>query len=768
MKDEPDYDLYFKITNHFVEKPKEGCYVCKCNKGYYHSVPSDLKKNLKCPYCSKDLGTKRDDYFRIFKDNEKLEEMKQNENDLKKLDEINYMTLDQFKAKYIQKSFNNDKGLPIIGKNYFKKENKIIRNLSPISYRLLNYILYSHLFFARISTKIDKFDRYLPKGMNWIETLSESWNLLKNELKNKKIDRIDIFINYTFKDLFNKLHAKENIDYYDELIEFEKDLEEMIKEKVKLVQKECEKYKQLMNEINEDNNSSINLLKEKYVSQNYISLKNDFPFYENFYYSDYLDKNNLSEKLNDKNKNKYPVLIKYIENKNINEYDNNEDNYSLDKLYLFNSALNLFSEKYSHQITRKYAEKKLLKDDEIYKNKRNKKLIDDFIKFYNKLQLKDSNGNNIELSQKNRLCDFFIDDSNEIGKTYKNIYIIFINKQNEEIETFNKKNMNIDKINVQQIKEDEIFTLNVHEKFSFILFNSSYREIIDNKKYEKYSQYIIDFDSIEKAMTDLLLKNKKLLNEDIFEFSYHQETFSYEVNDLITTFKNNYGTIEINTDDEKVLKKFFKSNEINKIKCKILINDFITLLQYLNDLKKNDNDTNITEQSPISEVLKLLKDKISKDFLEIFKDKKNKIIVKKTIEIFKYFLKLINKNIKEEIKLYQEELEDEMEYLDDDIRKELEDKKHMLDEYYKGNPLIKKKDFAYAIQLFMALVLFREEDKKHKIQYNIENIINYLRKPDFWENEIYNNKKFQKNLYDLKIINIKINQIIWLYNYLDH
>ena len=73
------------------------------------------------------------------------------------------MTLNEFKEKYIQILFNKEKGLPIIDENYFKKDNKIIRNLSQISYRLLNYILYSHLFFARIFTKANKFDNYLPK-----------------------------------------------------------------------------------------------------------------------------------------------------------------------------------------------------------------------------------------------------------------------------------------------------------------------------------------------------------------------------------------------------------------------------------------------------------------------------------------------------------------------------------------------------------------------------------------------------------------------------
>ena len=66
----------------------------------------------------------------------------------------------------------------------------------------------------------------------------------------------------------------------------------------------------------------------------------------------------------------------------------------------------------------------------------------------------------------------------------------------------------------------------------------------------------------------------------------------------------------------------------------------------------------------------------------------------------------------------------------------------------------------------MTLVLFREKDKKNKIKCNNHNIFNYLKAKDFWDNEIYNNDKFKKNIYELRIINVQINQIIWLYNYL--
>ena len=46
-------------------------------------------------------------------------------------------------------------------------------------------------------------------------------------------------------------------------------------------------------------------------------------------------------------------------------------------------------------------------------------------------------------------------------------------------------------------------------------FNPSYRKIVDTKKYENYKEYEINLDSTETKMTNLLLKNKKLLNNRI-------------------------------------------------------------------------------------------------------------------------------------------------------------------------------------------------------------------------------------------------------------
>ena len=114
------------------------------------------------------------------------------------------MTLKEFEEKYINKLYERDKGLPSnIDKNFYLRDNKIIRNLSQVSFRLLNFILYSHLFFARIFTNLERFDSYKPldnnKVMSWGEILNESFILLKKELSKNGIHSIDIFMNFIFK-----------------------------------------------------------------------------------------------------------------------------------------------------------------------------------------------------------------------------------------------------------------------------------------------------------------------------------------------------------------------------------------------------------------------------------------------------------------------------------------------------------------------------------------------------------------------------------------
>ena len=460
--------VYSNIINHFKSKPDEGCYVCLCEKWYYHSVPSGFpgkgELNMKCPKCSGKIGSyendkkvisivKRDNYYRILKDKDEFEKIDNDKNKRSKMREINYLTLQEFKDKYINNSIENEKGVYITDRNNFINDDKIIRNLSQISYRLLNYILYSHLFFARLITDKNDFNKYLPQGMSWVDILNECWKLLKKELLKENIDSIEKFLNFIFIEIFPMLNEAKNIDKFEELTELEENLESKIQTIIKKYKEESNKNKNKKDD--EDKTSFINILKEKYVS--YYYPKKDFPFYDYFYYADYLNEIYINEKLKYTDENKYPILKAYLESKLKDNSDKKKNKYSLDNLNLFNKVLNLINEEYFNNISREDAERLKLKEVDVYSN--NVELFNNFIKYYNSLGMKDNKGNTIKLSENNSLCDFFLDDDNIIGRTYKDIYKKFIKEQNEKIEKLlDMKNEMKNRINIQKINEDEIFT----------------------------------------------------------------------------------------------------------------------------------------------------------------------------------------------------------------------------------------------------------------------------------------------------------------------
>ena len=123
--------------------------------------------------------------------------------------------------------------------------------------------------------------------------------------------------------------------------------------------------------------------------------------------------------------------MKNKEQKNEDDDEVGEDKYSLDNLNDFNKALNLFNEVYSNQITRDVAERQKINTSDIYRDEKNAKLIDDFIELYNSFEIKDDEGNNLELDkEKNSIIDFLLIDDNKYGKSYKKIYKEFIIRQN--------------------------------------------------------------------------------------------------------------------------------------------------------------------------------------------------------------------------------------------------------------------------------------------------------------------------------------------------
>ena len=763
--------VFTQIINHFKIIPEEGCFVCLCDKLFYHSVPSGFpgknELNMKCRHCKKDIGSREKDgkivtvkrkdgtfskvnkYIRIFKDKKEVDDNKN------RLDEIDYMTLDEFKEKYMKPSFKNETGILITDKNNFRNDQKVVRNLSQITYRLLNYILYCHLFFAKLLTNKSYFDDYKPEGLEWEEILKESWERLEKELINIKIDSIEKFMNYIFVYLFPKLNKIKCIDKdnYDKLIEVEDKLESEIQTLINEYKKDSKDFI-----IDGDENSFINLLTEKFGPEQYKDNFEKYPFYEFFYYTNYLDDKYLLEKIKDEDENKYSVLRMYLNNRINSQSDKNKDKDIFDGVSEFNDALNLLSEKYSNNISKEEAEKIVLKDTDLYK--KNSQKFDKFIEFYKSVNLEEIK-HKLNLTKENKLCDFFIHDDNKYGKNYEIIYKYIIKIQNENLKNLYEKKGIYDlsdrnKINVQQLDQNGIFNLKLPENISFldILFNLSYRRMLDlyPNGYNIYREYAINYEQIEETITDLLLYNKQLLNESdeknetITKFIYNNELFSNQISNDITTLKIKYKDI-IELEDKAIIYKFCKENNtVNDY----IIKDFLKFIKFLNNYKKENNNQNyiINKDTKIEDILDKVED-ISEYFINIFKDNKT-LTVGKTTEIFDFYLKCIYDDISSEIRNYQEKLDE----------KSLK----MIDSFFKKARNISKEDLAYSLRLFMTIVLFLEGNKEQKIKLNKSNILTYIIRPqDLWKKKISDDEKCLKDLNELMAMKIPINKIIYFY-----
>lgn len=146
------------------------------------SAPGIFDKKDRCSKCRKNIGIGSDGFFRVFKN--------ENEKNNFQYYQKNSITLEQFYDNYIKEIYQNEgTGILKISKKHFENINKKIRGLSHISYRILSFILYSHLLFSEELGYIQSKDcqNYLPNDIDkFIDMINKNWEILEIELKDKK------------------------------------------------------------------------------------------------------------------------------------------------------------------------------------------------------------------------------------------------------------------------------------------------------------------------------------------------------------------------------------------------------------------------------------------------------------------------------------------------------------------------------------------------------------------------------------------------------
>ena len=774
------YDCYSKIKKYLNENPSNhGVYICTCNKdlenkeifmefiggsGYHEKIeidePESIEENekiRKCKYCGQPIGNdgnqnsffERESYYRVFKNKQDLEKETKNKINGK------CITIDEFYEEFITEKLENDsKGVNASKKSHFDKLDKPIRNQSQLCYRLMNLILYSHLF-TNVLFKNDE-EIFAYEGLTYLDYIQGNWDKLKIILDNRGIN-IYIFMNVIFKDLFNFLSKQKQIDNYKKLLEIEKEIEEIIENKVfkkteKIKDKELSKYVVFANFYTKqkdvfrekDPNSKTSIIKEMNSPDTYK--EEEYPYYKSFLYSDYPDENFLKSR-EEFDKEKYPVIDLYLNKEKMKK--------GISKEFIrFNFVVKSLLNEFSNKISKNAAKKTTLEKTYLYKE--NAKTCDAFIKTM-KQNIKD-------ISKESSLENFLIDSSNEKGNLYIKLYKKYAEAQNtsldsilEKINIANYDTFECQEINIQEAQRGDLFILEFDKKSEFteILLSNTFREIymLNHKiKYNNYNLFSIDFEKIEKILEDIFIRNSaKLKTDEIAEIKYTGDEY---LNDGISDLDKNINPTELNEGDKICFIKFYEKNLKDNLESCLEVNEGLkNIITYIIKNIRTINNSKtiyniITEGGFPYELCKDLK-----SFLE---ENKN-ITISKLTNLMKYLEKLyFELAIEKKGGEYKEKLDDKI--------------KEIIDKYYKdkSGQLITKDKLSLTIIRFLLndLMNQRNDKTKNRLFEMDDKLFDILSNKILWDEAVYRDSRFLVEIEEYKNFCICVKNIYDFYKYI--
>lgn len=230
---------YNYIKEHLIIEDKEynyGVYICSC--GVYYEIGDNgfLNMSITCYNCGKKLEPSSQiktpylpNYYRIFKDNYQKNAAKKEYNDSYK--NVPNMLFEEYKKDRIDPILEANKfGIIKVDKINFKNINIKIRNLSNIGYRILNFILYSYLFYANSLGFIsnENIKNYTCDEMTCFDMLEIDWNILKDELRQKGILNMHIFMDIIFDNFYKKVMYCKKLQTLEERNKFEDECEKLL------------------------------------------------------------------------------------------------------------------------------------------------------------------------------------------------------------------------------------------------------------------------------------------------------------------------------------------------------------------------------------------------------------------------------------------------------------------------------------------------------------------------------------------------------------
>ena len=715
-----------------------------------------------------------------------------------------FMNLEEYKTKYIDKIENIIEQKGII-KNYDNKQFEnlyLVRDINIITFRLLNFILYSCLFVSYILKKLseDEMKDYIIKGytQNLFSVIKKNWELLEISLKEIGIDKVQIFLNMIFDKIMDMINNLESVDTLEKLYAFEDKVNQYImdniskKENVEKLNKDYNLLNKQLNNLSKENmkeiiKSSFNPLEydqKEYPDIQYYSVSS-LQNYEAF-----VNKFNSSEK----NKEKY-FLINLLVNK--------DQEIAKNALYLknienLNKLGNILIDKYSFRITREEAKniklyEKINEINSYYQIISGSKLLDDdfrktfiepFIESWNiikneaiqygcmPLRNVKEEKKPINLSINDTLSYFLVDAGEQDGGIYlASAYEHLIEWQNKIIDLIIEKNKNNgilnsytaqleDEIEIQDATDNEIIKIdeNTDEYLEELIMNYSMRDIFTKDgtiDYSNYYENIYNYDYIEIELAKKILQGKKRFKAGKIKFVvYKFEEFRGANSSILIKFNEKYPKKELSDEEKKLLNEFLKNKNSN------FYNDISSSLQII----MNQIVVDICEPDKlIYDSIKKLPNYIIineklKDFLRRQYEYENKVFSNSTlVSMFEYFENLCWKDMKNRI---PEDFKLNINKNDKEVILDYFEKTEKSDKF-----IINKKNFTTALRRLISrfLISSRQEvemDSNSKLSL-------YIVREEFWNKDIIKKDNFNKEILDICKDNIIVGNSFNLYEVLD-
>jgi len=735
-----------------------GCNFCFCESYFIEQSCDSPNKSDNCLSCKLAIRAVNYQIHTLVPNNIRVYKNEAHKNNIEtafnsyKDPKFQFKCTDDFKNMINYKKQNSKPDFSQITEEFIYILDLTHPEIEPITFRTLNLVLNFYLYLNyKLIGLLDeeKYNKFKLGEIDCKENVEINLYVLDQLLEKKNIKNIALFLNFTLEKIVN-IFFKTNkymtcIQKNNKEIEINEIIQKIISpdsEDELNFNKYKEKYVQFQEIYTSIDPSSLTVLLDDEKNTRILEFEkfSDLKFFK---IKKEINRDLLFKKLQDipNFQIEYPIIFNFItKEKNLEKLKN------INKL---NPFVNLMINRFSYQISRKEAklpensiESQLHKISESQNEK---------IEMYNKFETfregwKDIYRNAIQFGCRKEMAPLsditkydpianVLNDDVEYrygmylaaGYQYlceiQNDFLTGVeNAIQKNVELFYLKNNFKNNIIVQKAKPFQVINIDdesfgIYENFEDLVYRNCYVNPINNKEIE------FNFDSIEKALFNILIQGKKFFSYEQNFVVYIYESFHRNNSLIITNFSKRIPQIKINNYEKFLIFKYLDVGVGNSKKGEKTLSNLISMIFFL---QSTDLKPDLSLFLTVNKIKNLVK--IEKSFSDFLKNNKE-FTLEKLVEIYNFTEKINYEQIKENVSI--------------DYKIKLSViKREKINNFYMNYPetIITRKNLSTSVRRFISRFLTQREDidREHDLLPML------FSKDDFWEKEVFNNEKFEE------------------------